>query len=179
MLCLCLLGGLAACRTKPAEEGLTSESPQSETDPGDVPEPEEPETVIPSAELSNYVIIYPENATDELVQAANALASAIGAQFGVSLRVKNDFYSDMIPGMEIGESEILLGATNREESAAFLQSLGFRDRGYTVIGKKVGDTVEFGGLLGYAPIMPVNPFGCEAFINRGGRIPAPIHSFKN
>ena len=137
MLCLCLLGGLAACRTKPAEEGLTSESPQSETDPGDVPEPEEPETVIPSADLSNYVIIYPENATDELVQAANALASAIGAQFGVSLRVKNDFYSDMIPGMEIGEYEILLGATNREESAAFLQSLGFRDRGYTVIGKKV------------------------------------------
>lgn len=48
-----------------------------------------------------------------------------------------------------------------------------------VIGKKVGDTVEFGGLLGYAPIMPVNTFGCERFVNRGGRIPAPIHSFKN
>ena len=48
-----------------------------------------------------------------------------------------------------------------------------------VIGKGVGDTVEFGGLLGYAPIMPVNKFSCEAFINRGGRIPAPIHSFKN
>ena len=48
-----------------------------------------------------------------------------------------------------------------------------------VIGKKVGDTVEFGGLLGYAPIMPVNTFGCDRFINRGGRIPAPIHSFKN
>ena len=48
-----------------------------------------------------------------------------------------------------------------------------------VIGKKVGDTVEFGGLLGYAPIMPVNTFSCEDFINRGGRIPAPIHSFKN
>ena len=46
-------------------------------------------------------------------------------------------------------------------------------------GKRVGDTVEFGGLLGYAPIMPVNPFSCEAFISRGGRIPAPIHSFKN
>ena len=46
-------------------------------------------------------------------------------------------------------------------------------------GKKVGDTVEFGGLLGYAPIMPVNPYSCDAFINRGGRIPAPIHSFKN
>lgn len=48
-----------------------------------------------------------------------------------------------------------------------------------VIGKNVGDTVEFGGLLGYAPIMPVNKFDCSAFVNRCGRIPAPIHSFKN
>ena len=48
-----------------------------------------------------------------------------------------------------------------------------------VIGKKVGDTAEFGGLLGYAPIIPVNPFSCEKFVTRGGRIPAPIHSFKN
>lgn len=48
-----------------------------------------------------------------------------------------------------------------------------------VHGKNVGDTAEFGGLLGYAPIMPVNQFSAEDFINRGGRIPAPIHSFKN
>lgn len=48
-----------------------------------------------------------------------------------------------------------------------------------VIGKCVGETVEFGGLLGHAPIMPVNAFSCEAFISRKGRIPAPIHSFKN
>lgn len=48
-----------------------------------------------------------------------------------------------------------------------------------VYGKGVGETVEFGGLLGYAPIMKVNPFSCERFIDRGGRIPAPIHSFKN
>lgn len=48
-----------------------------------------------------------------------------------------------------------------------------------VIGKSVGETVEFGGLLGYAPIMPVNGFSCAAFVNRTGRIPAPIHSFKN
>lgn len=48
-----------------------------------------------------------------------------------------------------------------------------------VIGKKVGETVEFGGLLGYAPIMPVNQMGCVEFVNRAGRIPAPIHSFKN
>ena len=48
-----------------------------------------------------------------------------------------------------------------------------------VIGKGVGETVEFGGLLGYAPVMPVNSFSCERFVTRGGRIPAPIHSFKN
>ena len=48
-----------------------------------------------------------------------------------------------------------------------------------VIGKNVGDTVEFGGLLGHAPVMPVNSFDCSMFVNRKGRIPAPIHSFKN
>lgn len=48
-----------------------------------------------------------------------------------------------------------------------------------VTGKTVGDSVEFGGLLGHAPVMPINTFGCERFVNRKGRIPAPIHSFKN
>lgn len=48
-----------------------------------------------------------------------------------------------------------------------------------VIGKKVGEIAKFGGLLGYAPIMSVNSFSCVDFIKRGGRIPAPIHSFKN
>lgn len=66
--------------------------------------------------------------------------------------------------------EMAIGMINQKTVAARL---------IPVIGKKVGDTVEFGGLLGYAPIMPVNTFSCEDFINRGGRIPAPIHSFKN
>lgn len=46
-------------------------------------------------------------------------------------------------------------------------------------GMKVGDSVDFGGLLGHAPIMPVNTFSCAPFVNRTGRIPAPVHSFKN
>ena len=46
-------------------------------------------------------------------------------------------------------------------------------------GKKVGDIVEFGGLLGSAPVMPVHPFSSKEFIARGGRIPAPMHSLKN
>ncbi|MBQ8312359.1 MAG: PFL family protein [Clostridia bacterium] len=46
-------------------------------------------------------------------------------------------------------------------------------------GKKAGDTVEFGGLLGYAPVMPVNTYNNADFIARGGRIPAPLHSLRN
>ncbi|MFQ1020325.1 PFL family protein [Gilliamella sp. CG13] len=47
------------------------------------------------------------------------------------------------------------------------------------VGLTVGDNIEFGGLLGHAPVMPVNKYSSFDFINRGGRIPAPIHSFKN
>ena len=46
-------------------------------------------------------------------------------------------------------------------------------------GKQVGDTVEFGGLLGSAPVIPVHPFSSALFIQRGGRIPAPMQSLKN
>ncbi len=66
--------------------------------------------------------------------------------------------------------EMAIGMINQKTTAVRL---------IPVIGKSVGDTVEFGGLLGYAPIMPVNEADCSDFINRGGRIPAPIHSFKN
>ena len=66
--------------------------------------------------------------------------------------------------------EMAIGMINQKTTAVRL---------IPVIGKGVGETVEFGGLLGYAPIMPVNQFSCEAFVERGGRIPAPIHSFKN
>lgn len=66
--------------------------------------------------------------------------------------------------------EAALGMVNQKTTAV---------RVIPVIGKDVGDTVEFGGLLGHAPVMPVNKFSCEKFVARGGRIPAPIHSFKN
>ena len=46
-------------------------------------------------------------------------------------------------------------------------------------GKKPGDTVDFGGLFGYAPVMKVNPYANDAFVERGGHIPAPLHSLRN
>ncbi|MEI3200326.1 MAG: PFL family protein [Lachnospiraceae bacterium] len=66
--------------------------------------------------------------------------------------------------------ECAIGMVNQKTTAV---------RVIPVIGKGVGEIVQFGGLLGYAPIMPVNQFSCDAFVNRKGRIPAPIHSFKN
>ncbi len=66
--------------------------------------------------------------------------------------------------------EMAIGMINQKTTAARL---------IPVIGKGVGENVEFGGLLGHAPVMPVNQFDCSGFINRGGRIPAPVHSFKN
>lgn len=66
--------------------------------------------------------------------------------------------------------EMAIGMINQKTTAV---------RIIPVEGKDVGDTVEFGGLLGYAPIMKVSEYSCDEFIDRGGRIPSPIHSFKN
>lgn len=66
--------------------------------------------------------------------------------------------------------EMAIGMINQKTTAARL---------IPVWGKGVGESAEFGGLLGSAPIMAVNTFSCKEFIDRGGRIPAPIHSFKN
>ena len=84
------------------------------------------------------------------------------------IAVPGDTKASTISG--IIADEMALGMVNQKTTAV---------RIIPAVGKKIGDKVEFGGLLGYAPIMPVNPFGCDAFVERKGRIPAPIHSFKN
>ena len=84
------------------------------------------------------------------------------------IAVPGDIKATTISGIIADEAAI--GMINQKTTAVRL---------IPVPGKQVGDEVEFGGLLGYAPIMPVNTFSCDAFVNRGGRIPAPIHSFKN
>ncbi len=84
------------------------------------------------------------------------------------IAIPGDTPSTTISGIIADEAAI--GMINQKTTAV---------RIIPAIGKKVGDKVDFGGLLGYAPIMHVNTFSCDAFVNRGGRIPAPIHSFKN
>lgn len=84
------------------------------------------------------------------------------------IAIPGDTGSETISG--IIADEMAIGMVNAKTTAV---------RVIPVIGKKVGDTASFGGLLGYAPIMDVNGFSCSDFVSRKGRIPAPIHSFKN
>ena len=84
------------------------------------------------------------------------------------IAVPGDIPASSVSGIIADEAAI--GMVNQKTTAV---------RVIPAIGKKVGDTVSFGGLLGYGPVMPVNRFSCADMINRGGRIPAPIHSFKN
>ena len=84
------------------------------------------------------------------------------------IAIPGDTSATTIAGIIADESAI--GMVNQKTTAV---------RIIPVVGKSLGDIVEFGGLLGYAPIMPVNSFSSQRFVDRGGRIPAPIHSFKN
>ena len=82
--------------------------------------------------------------------------------------IPGDTTAETISG--IIADEIAIGMVNNKTTAV---------RVIPAPGKNIGDKVEFGGLLGYAPVMRVNPSSCKQFIARGGRIPAPIHSLKN
>ena len=84
------------------------------------------------------------------------------------IAIPGDVKEETIAG--IIADEMAIGMINQKTTAVRL---------IPVIGKDVGDEASFGGLLGYAPIMPVNRFSCDEFVNRRGRIPAPVHSFKN
>lgn len=84
------------------------------------------------------------------------------------IAIPGDTPAETVSG--IMADEFAIGMVNNKTTAV---------RVIPVPGKKNGDWVEFGGLLGGAPVMSVNSFSCADFINRGGRIPAPIHSFRN
>lgn len=84
------------------------------------------------------------------------------------IAIPGDTSAETISG--IIADEMAIGVVNQKTTAARL---------IPAYGKKEGESVEFGGLLGSAPVMSVSKYSSSAFINRGGRIPAPIHSFKN
>ena len=84
------------------------------------------------------------------------------------IAIPGDTHEDVIAGMIA--DEMAIGMINKKTTAV---------RIIPAIGKKAGEEVSFGGLLGTAPIMPVSNLSSSDFVNRGGRIPAPIHSLNN
>ena len=86
----------------------------------------------------------------------------------IMIAVPGDVEEEVICG--VIADEISIGVANTKTTAVRL---------IPAYGKTVGDSVDFGGLLGTAPIMPLRPYSPAKFINRGGRVPAPIHSLKN
>lgn len=84
------------------------------------------------------------------------------------IAIAGDTPASTISAMILDEAAI--GVINQKTTAV---------RVIPVIGKKEGEFAEFGGLLGYAPIMKIRDSSAEKFVNRGGRIPSPVHSFKN
>jgi len=125
---------LVSCKKAPANEGGSEPSDTVTESSTDAPEPF---CEIATDELENYAIVFPENVTDEMMGAINTLASAFSMKFGISMRTKDDNPVNYKGESQIGEYEIIIGDTRREESAEFLSELEYGDRGYKIIGKKI------------------------------------------
>ena len=120
---------------------------------------------IPVSEDAGMIAAVERGAlTLEKLEAMTAVCS-VGLDM---IAVPGDTSEDVING--IIADEISIGVVNTKTTAVRL---------IPAYGKKAGESVEFGGLLGTAPIMEINNYSPAKFIRRGGRIPAPIHSLKN
>jgi uncharacterized protein (UPF0210 family) len=142
--------------------------------------------------------------TDAVKKGGAMASSSVGGMSGAFIPVSED--AAMIEAARVGALSLdkleawtsvcsvgidmvaVPGSTSAETIAAIIadeMAVGVMNNKTTAVriipvpGKDVGDIVEYGGLLGSAPIMPVNKFSSDAFIRRGGRIPAPIHSLRN
>lgn len=137
MLCVCLLATVfVSCNNKPKDPVVTTDG-QQQTTTG-TPEPvTPPEASIKVEDLENYVIIYAEKATTDLVRAADDLADLIKEKLDITVKVESDYYEEDEKDEAVGEYEILLGNTNRQESIDLLASLSYRDYGYAMVGNKI------------------------------------------
>ncbi len=136
LVLILLITALAACKNDKADSNDSESDSAAESGEASTNAPE-PVYEIYVNELENYSIVYPEDVTDEEMEAINTLASAFSMKFNISLRTKDDNPTNFKGESQIGEYEIIIGDTRREESAEFLSELEYGDRGYKIIGKKI------------------------------------------
>ncbi len=142
--------------------------------------------------------------TDAVKKGGAMASSSVGGMSGAFIPVSED--AGMIEAVRVGALSLekleawtsvcsvgidmvaVPGSTSAETIAAIIadeMAIGVMNNKTTAVriipvpGREVGDMIEFGGLLGSAPIMPVSRFSSDQFIRRGGRIPAPVHSLRN
>lgn len=139
LLCICA-SLLFACKREPVGDG----EGESISDTSSLTEPNGPsdeegnlDEEIPMSQLSKYTIVYPQNASDAITKQVAVLTEAVKTRFGVLMMSKTDYINEMSQTYRVGEHEILIGDTNREESDAFVGGLKYKDYGYKLIGKKV------------------------------------------
>ncbi len=139
-LTLCFLMCLTVLVSCKEDEPITP--PPSGTTAPDENSTQAPPTegayVIKASDLASYAVVYPEDASEAVSQAAKTIGGAIMEKFSVQMTVKNDYFVDLEGSQyQKGEKEILVGITNREESGEYLGTLRYRDYGYALIGKKL------------------------------------------
>ncbi|MBQ8397388.1 MAG: endonuclease/exonuclease/phosphatase family protein [Clostridia bacterium] len=136
-ICTLLLAGAALCTFAGCQSGDTPNTVTTEAVTTAAPETEAPPFAIKLAELSDYVLVRPEETDDTLIDAATGLLKAINDTCSSSMAIKTDFYKEGMKGYEIVDREILIGATNRPQTAAFLAGLKADDYGYGIVDGKL------------------------------------------
>ncbi len=129
---ICLALCLLTCIALLASCNKDKEPDESESDT--------PEVVytLKAAELAEYAVVYPENASAAVTQAAKDIGGAIMEKFSVQMTVKNDYFVDLEGSQyQKGDKEILVGNTNRDESGEYLGTLRYRDYGYALLGTRL------------------------------------------
>ena len=132
LLACVLFGTMIGCQASGGDTDAATEAATTEA-----PETAAPPVVIRLAELSEYALVRPEETDDTLIRAATDLLKAINSACGSSMSIKTDFYKVGMKGYEIVDREILVGDTNRPQSAAFLAELRAEDYGYGIVDGKL------------------------------------------
>ena len=136
--------------------------------------------LVISPMVANENIYFPEGTkwVDRTIE-RNPMTGEIIKSYGGIYTIEEDTLIEGKVYHKLIDAKGQLFATLREDGKKIYFRYNDTDMLLYDFGVEVGDTIEFGGLLGYAPIMPVNKYSSVNFVKRGGRIPAPIHSLKN
>lgn len=138
------------------------EEPSAETDGTSATDNEEtPSSGIAVSDLGKYSVVYPEDASDELIDAVGLLVDDINSSFKVNISAKTDYVNEVSQSYKMGDYEIIVGETNRDESKALNDSLKYKDYGYALTGSKIA----ISGLMESTVIKAIEKFTLDIILS--------------